>query len=416
MELKHRIFSLIRRIFLVPVSPTEQAIRNINCSQSDIEFRYGKHHLTATNPIRIFNPDGYFRECRKHQNLSEYLQETTKEYFFEIIPLCYADISNPDGGGYNAEYQMIVNILNEQKTNYMKFTSMGSSGNPSSPLMLFHTKHDFDVVGLKCVEGRMPWDVIETFVWYSRSHIDAWNFAKGVNKNSWQTYNAQRGIATYEISKVIGLEGIVPKTSYCRLSIDERRTKFGSFMDLAEGIHYDEYSHYDKDKVLTPKLQRALVNLNILDAITYEKDHRLNNYNIVFGDNGKAIDVCAYDNDAGPTFFISPSPTFSTYAGCSPIIMNGLVNRPHLAKNVAERLLSVKKAEVYNALDGLCNGVQKWACWQRVQAVQKAIKKTSRLNSDFLLDNSQWNESTMREELSGKYGKTYLCLINNSFK
>lgn len=30
----------------------------------------------------------------------------------------------------------------------------------------------------------------------------------------------------------------------------------------------------------------------------------------------------------------------------------------------------------------------------------------------FLIDNDTWSENTIKEELSGKYGKTYLSLIN----
>jgi len=99
MALKHRIFSLLQKYLLVPVAPTKGSIVDIHCQLQDVEYRYNKHHLTATNPVHILKPDGYFRECRKHIDLSEYLQQTTKEYFFDIIPMCFADGNMPNGGG-----------------------------------------------------------------------------------------------------------------------------------------------------------------------------------------------------------------------------------------------------------------------------------------------------------------------------
>jgi len=293
---------------------------------------------------------------------------------------------------------------------------MGSSGNANSPLMIFHSKHDFDIIGLKQLEGKMNWDVIETFVWYSRSHIDAYNAAIGVKDGGWQTYNAQRGIATYKIAQALGLYEIVPNTYYVNLLIEGKETKFGSFMDVAKGIHFDEYSKLTRSDIITPQLQCALTNLNILDAITYEKDHRLNNYNIVLNEAGKAIDVCAYDNDSGPTFFFSPSPVFKTYAGCQPIVKRGIINRPHLSKDIANNILSVRKIQVYEALNGYCNNLQKWACWRRIETIQKAIRKTIAIRPDFFIEDDKWCYNTINEELSGKYGLTYLCLLNNSFK
>lgn len=282
--------------------------------------------------------------------------------------------------------------------------------------MNFHKNRTFESIGLEEIRNLIPWALINNFVWYSRSHIDAYNSSKGVKNGHWQTYNASRGIATYRMAQVLGLEAIIPATYYVSLNVAGSGIKFGSFMETAKGIHYDEYSHFEKNRVITPQMQRALLNLNILDVITYEKDHRLDNYNIVFDDSGKAVNVCAYDNDSGPCFFISTSPSFITYAGCQPILKSGLINRPHLPKSTADKILYVSKKEVYSALDGYCNTLQKWACWQRLKCIIKAIKKTSAARPDFLLNDSSWTDATLARELSGQYGKTYLCLLNDLFE
>jgi len=51
---------------------------NIECSLEDLEFRHGKHHFTANNPIHIISPKGYFRECRKHEPIRQYLTHITE--------------------------------------------------------------------------------------------------------------------------------------------------------------------------------------------------------------------------------------------------------------------------------------------------------------------------------------------------
>lgn len=385
-------------------------IVNIECCQNDLELRYNKHHLTATNPVKILSPEGYFRECRNHIPLNDYIANTTKEFFDEIIPVCYGE-----WGGYKAEYRSIIELLSN-KSNFDKFVSMGSSSNTNSPLMRFHREKDYDAIGLRGFENKMPWNIINTFVWYSRSHIDAYMSAKGVAKNGYQTYNASRGIATYQMAKVLQVEEMIPATFYANLKVKDGRDRFGSFMLMARGIHYDEYSKYSKDKVITPQLQRYLTMLNLLDAITYEKDHRLNNYNIVFNENGDAEAVCAYDNDSGPCFFLSPSPVFTTYAGCSPIIKGSIINRPHLDQGMAERLLEIKRKDINKALDGYCNKLQIWACWNRIQKLQKVIISSVKSNPKLLLNVNQWSQETIDEELSGKYGKTYLGLLNGIYK
>ncbi|MDD3666806.1 MAG: hypothetical protein PHQ65_16185 [Bacteroidales bacterium] len=155
------------------------------------------------------------------------------------------------------------------------------------------------------IEDKMPWELINTFIWYSRSHINAYNSSKGLKFGQWQTYNASRGIATYQIAMLIMLAENIPSTYYADMRIHGKESKFGSFMELTKGVHYDVYSHYEKQQIITPQLQCALMNLNVLDAITFEKNHRLNNYNIVFDPQEKAVNICAYDNNSGPCFFIS---------------------------------------------------------------------------------------------------------------
>ena len=235
-------------------------------------------------------------------------------------------------------------------------------------------------------------------------------------KDKWQTYFASRGIATYRLSELLGLYGYIPRTRYVSLAVKGGRNRFGSFMDVASGVHYDDYSKLDAEHIITPALQRSLTSLNLLDALTYEKDHRLNNYNVVLDENGYASGVCAYDNDAHLTFFVSPSPIFQTYAGCTPFVKDGMITRPYLDKKFALHFLSLENSDVHNCLNDYCNALQIWAVCQRMKKIQNAIKVTMKKKKDFLIDSEAWNECTIKEELSGKYGITYLSLINTIYE
>ncbi len=293
---------------------------------------------------------------------------------------------------------------------------MGSSADMSSPLMRFHKKGEYYQLGLETIRGIFDDDLVHTFVWYMRSHIDAYNSARYGVRDKWQTYSASRGVATYQFSKLLKLEGLIPKTRYVNLEVENGRSRFGSFMDVAEGIHFDDYCNSNITHIITPALQRGLVMLNLLDCLTYEKDHRLNNYNVVTDNDGFATGVCAYDNDSPLCFFISPSPSFTTYAGCSPIISNGLINRPFMDRELAERILAIRPKEIRQCLEPYCNKLQIWAVGKRMKAVQAAMKKTIETRPGFLLNESGWNSDTILDELSGKWGKTYLGLIHSIYK
>lgn len=98
MNLKHSIFSILQRMVLVPVEPRPVTVRKMSCRAEDYEYRFGKHHLTATNPVHILCPDGYFRECRKHVNLWNYVENTTQEFFKEVVPKCFQNECECGGG------------------------------------------------------------------------------------------------------------------------------------------------------------------------------------------------------------------------------------------------------------------------------------------------------------------------------
>lgn len=80
---------------------------------------------------------------------------------------------------------------------------------------------------------------------------------------------------------------------------------------------------------------------------------------------------------------------------------------------LADKVLNLKKNDVKSALSPYLNKVQIWMCWRRIQTLKKAIR-TSSARENFLLRPEQWSESSVAEELSGRYGRTYLDIFVNN--
>ena len=64
-------------------------------------------------------------------------------------------------------------------------------------------------------------------------------------------------------------------------------------------------------------------------------------------------------------------------------------------------------------MNSYLNTLQIFICWKRIKQLQKAFKNTIKIRPSFLLENQDWSNSTIEEELNGEYGETYLkALIN----
>lgn len=352
---RHILFGAFQQIALIPLQPNNSSVEGLCCEYGDIELRFGKHHLTAHNPVQILRPQGYFRECRKHETFSKYILRATEEFILEVIPVL--NVSGSDNwGGHLMDYSQLIDVVRNNKTLEL-LRKMGTSSDENSPLMQFHRNGNYYALGLSAIKDVYPHEIVHNYVWYISSYVDAYNVSRYRMKDKRQTYFASRGIATYRLSELLGLQGYIPRTRYVNLEVKGGRNRFGSFMDVAFGVHYDDYSKLDAEHIITPALQRSLTSLNLLDALTYEKDHRLNNYNVVLDEKGYASGVCAYDNDAPLTFFVSPSATFQTYAGCSPFVKYGIINRPYLDKENAVKFLSLNNNDIRNCLKDYCNSL-----------------------------------------------------------
>lgn len=223
--------------------------------------------------------------------------------------------------------------------------------------------------------------------------------------------NAINKMMAYEsMAELLGLCELVPKSRLVRFKTKGacNEEKIGLLQEQAEGCDIYFIAPNDRRNMITPEFQMHMNDMNVLDTICHEMDHSPNNYNVILK-NGSAINVKAFDNNGLGSFCCSADVKFESYKGCSRYVDDeGVINRPHLSKEIAERLKSIEFIEVARALKGKIVFLRVLYVWKRIKALNKAIQKTEKVRPNFLLESIDWNEDTVVEELSGEFGKTYL--------
>ena len=88
------------------------------------------------------------------------------------------------------------------------------------------------------------------------------------------------------------------------------------------------------------------------------------------------------------------------------MLENGLINLPHLDKDVAERILNVNYEDLQTTMSRYLNYFQLKALLCRFRLLQLAIKKSINASSNFLVDAKSWSLDCAKQELDGLFGKT----------
>lgn len=377
------------KYILTPKHNTDKLtdLRRIDCEKKDV-----KVILNTSNNIMQLQIDDkclYFRQCKRHTEIHQYVASQIEYYYTRLHPELSED------------RVFIENALRDKK-NFKKFISMGIKNDNSSGAHHFLAGHGAGSVGLDGMPAAME-KRVRDFVQFIWGELFAYRLNGGLKTGEYQTYNALRGIATYRVAKLLGLDALIPKTEYAMLCIDGETVLFGSVMEEAPGVSVEKMDAVARRDICTPELQRALNNLNVLDVICHEKDHRPGNY-LVTVDRGKATGVSAFDNDSPNSFGIG-GISFETYVGCSPWALKGRVNRPYVDADLAERITKVSDKDLKDAIGDLLNKYQVITMKSRFHKVRNLL---TNMPKDRLIPKELWSEDTIQEELSGAYGKTYL--------
>ena len=250
-----------------------------------------------TNNIIKFTVDGksyFFKEARERCSLRQYVEESVHEFFTEV---CVDPISE-DG------------ILKSLKIsgNFKKLVNLGNKTEEGSPFNRYLTTNDERVLGLPPASEDKK-GLIRKFVFYIYGEINNYYYNFGVKKGKMQTFLAVRAIAVKKLADMLSIGHLVPQTDYVKLTVNGRE-RCGALESQAAGVDASLIPLQERKKRITPELLRELTSLNILDALCYDNDHRINNYFTVQDGEGSFVGVASFDNDAPSVFFPSAKVNF----------------------------------------------------------------------------------------------------------
>ena len=380
-------------------------------------------HLSS-NPIIAVQREGqtlYFRECPVRGKKIDFIKKSIKRFFcyihntsFEKInfkqkPLIRLSFTEDE---VEAFQRYVYERIGDKK--FIRSLRRIDKGLARLRFSVWGEKNalrieEADGLGLHALpEGLL--DVAVYFVWYMRSVALTLKNQNVVFSKKYSLYNATKSISTCLIAETLGLKRLVTSARWCWLDIEGDRF-FGLISPAAPGERGNDLSNVKA----TSFLQRELMALHVLDAICFQPDHGPNNYNVAF-DGEEPIRICAFDND-NPNTFLPLSTIKKGLSGCDSFIdSKGRINRGNFDIELARRILNLDLKETDRRVKPYLNVLQRKALVARIKKIRNAIRKTQYHKKDFLIDSTGWDETTLNEELSGKYGKTYLTsLLKSSF-
>ena len=159
--------------------------------------------------------------------------------------------------------------------------------------------------------------------------------------------------------------------------------------------------------VVDPKFQKDLIALQILDTITNEQDH--NPGNCFFKvEEGRLIGVEAFDNEGGFGTNTNMQKGLCWNVTSPVLAKDNKINLPHISRVLAKKILDTKDDDIEESLKDLLSDAQINSCIKRFNYLKNALNNTLLENESFLLADEEWSYDTILEEISGKYGNTYL--------
>lgn len=375
--------------------------KHIECQDNEIKPIYvGANTLYFIHTSTL---TGYFRPVLRHLSYTKCVFNAVDEYFLNIHP------------EQKIEYECVKEALSNRKTR-RRFFNMGSFNDPYSLARRFYLTKETIYVGIKTpvdlIRGSEKWKCfirnIHSLLKYVKNAMN--RHRRNCWCGEWEYSGLNRQMATETVATVLGLNYLFPHSELLVVSFRDI-TMFGTIMQVSKGNDTSALSVDESRLVASPNLQRDLIALNLMDTITFERDHRPGNYNIILNNSGKVTAISVFDNDAIMTFAPFPAK-FQSCAGSSSIIKKNGINRPYLPKELVERLLELPVKELKMALHPYLNYIQIIACCKRLRTLKRILNKDLK-KKDMLLKTKEWNEKTMQEELSGCYGQTYLYTFIN---
>ncbi len=409
---KELIRNVSSNVLYKKIDGTEIAWRNLSISHADMVYFY-----LSTNPI-IYIERGtehyYFRECMKVLPKKEYVLQGVERFFLFINDNDYKRMGFVQKlpiqtnfaasliesfkkyiSGLCSQEHFINSMLNVDKAMKRMNYSIWSDAEKISA-------DSIQKLGLTDFEEKYL-DITICFLWQMRSYAGMRRNMYYVRDNEHSYFAAVRMMATKVIAEEMQLQDVVVCPQWCHLKVDDIEL-YGVLCNSADGIRA-------LDEKISPsvKLQQKLTELHILDLICFQQDHGPNNYNICYSDN--SVSVCAFDNDNPNTFF--PIGRIDLcLAGCNSVFnKKGRMNRTYFSYELAEKIIQTDEKELCIRMKPFLNFVQRYFVILRLRKMKECVKKAGTGNA--LIRESEWTEEYLTEELTGKYGETYLTKLLN---
>ena len=220
--------------------------------------------------------------------------------------------------------------------------------------------------------------------------------------------NLKNKLAYESLAKVFGLSEYIPHTDYCVLKTDKKEL-VGCFQVPSKGSEIWKIPSWLRVKMILPEFQRALSKMRLFDSLCHELDHSLNNYRPIISNNTEFISVSMFDNGGLGTFGRTSKIYCKTYYGLDPLFTDdNHFTIPHQDDELINKILNISFREVNSALSPYVSIDSILFTYLRIKKIRKAVKKDSRNGYLKLLTPDQWSQKTIDDELSGRYGRTYL--------
>lgn len=372
----------------------------------------------STNTIVSFEHEGqtwYFRECPRILGKEAYWKSAidcffdsldrlgiSKTHFSQEIPV-RIDFDEKECKSFRAYI--------EEKCNVRAFQKMLVNADRIAKSVRFSIweKQNYDAEFFtEFALADLPEDcrdIAVYFLWSMRAAAGNYRLLKIVRGKTYSFFAATKAVASRIVAEELNLAHMITPTKWCRLIVDDGNIFFGVASPSARGRRM-----LDSVVALTGSLQRELLCLNVLDMICFQPDHGPNNYNVAVDADGLTT-ICAFDNDNPQTFFPGLSVR-RPLAGCGALVGGRhQIQRPYMDRSFAMHLRNLDKAKLRQRLKPYLNRLQIAAMCSRLDRINRAIIKTEKNQPNFLKDTDCWNTQTVAEEVSGKYGETYLKKI-----
>lgn len=401
MNIKQMALYFLCRTIYRPVSLKPISVdKTINNNNFELEYiRDSTFNLIKIHSGNVY----YFRECKKHYKFDLYIKNIISDYTNYIAK---NELSC-------SEKRTLLEIWNDKRTVRLLY-NIGVVNDINSNIYKFFKTNDYSLLGLEKHQESISIQNARNFAQYIWGEVYNYRLNCGVRINRFQTFCAVRQIATKKIADILGIGYLIPNTELCTIKIGER-LHYGTIMETVSGVNPNSLSTKQRS-LLSPIIQHDCSNLSILDAICHERDHRPGNYNVSLDKNGFIEHLYAFDNDSPMSFFLTKRIDLRTYWGSSPLIDSNTncLNLPYLDKKLAKRILHLSYKEFYDSLKDVLTEIQIYYTWKRILALKDSIRTTHKKRHDFLLEDSEWNDNTVKTELSLSSYYGYLRILKES--